>query len=333
MRLPAFLAVPLAAVVLCTAVACGTQTQTQTADAALDEAVSSAATYVARTTEAPQCGAVGGEWAVIGLARGGFGSAALFETYYEDLVAYVSAADGVLHRRKYTEYARVVLALTAIGKDPVDVGGYDLLSPLADFDRVTGQGLNGAVFALLALDAGDYAMPAAPQGQTQATREAYLAEILSYATPLGGFSLFADGGEADADITAMALCALAPYGEDAAVQKVTEDALQWLSTVQGEDGGFGSAESNAQVVLALTAHGIDPADMRFVKGGKSPLDALMTYALPRGGYCHAADRTADAMASEQALLALVAVRRLRAGESPLYRIMPMAVADGDRTTK
>lgn len=328
MKSSAFFVALIAVVIVFTTAACGMQSQTQTADAAFAETVSAEATYVARITDAPHCGATGGEWAVIGLARGGFGSEALFETYYDNLVAYVSSAGGVLHRRKYTEYARVVLALTAIGKNPADVGGYNLLSPLADFDRVTVQGLNGAVFALLALDAGNYTIPTASQGQTQATREAYLAEILSYAMPLGGFSLFADSGEADVDITAMALCALAPYDDDATVRKVTEDALLWLSTVQEDDGGFGSAESNAQVVIALTAHGIDPTDMRFVKGGKSLLDALATYALPLGGYCHVAEQAADAMASEQALLALVAVQRLRAGESSLYR-MASASVSGD----
>lgn len=225
----------------------------------------------------------------------------------------------MLHARKYTEYARVVLALTAIGKDPRDVGGYDLLSPLGDFECVTFQGLNGAVFALLALDAGGYAVPAAPTGQTQATREGYLAEILAYQTPAGGFSLDADGGDADADITAMALCALAPYSGDAGVSDAARAAFLWLSDAQGANGDFGSAESNAQVLIALAAYGIPPEDAHFVKDGRSALDALLTYAVPGGGYRHAAaDAEANPMASEQALLALAAVARQRAGENGLY---------------
>ena len=199
-------------------------------------ALTDAAAYILRTVPEPQCGPIGGEWAVIGLARSGCSSTEWFEAYFDSLAALVRAQDGVLHARKYTEYARVVLALTAIGKDPRDVGGYDLLAPLGDFDRVTFQGLNGAVFALLALDAGGYAVPDAPAGETQATRESYLAEILAYQTLSGGFSLDVAGGDADVDITAMALCALAPYCNDAAAADAARAALLWLSDAQGADG-------------------------------------------------------------------------------------------------
>ena len=44
-----------------------------------------------------------------------------------------------------------MLALTAIGKDPASVAGFNLLKPLADFEQVTKQGINGTIFALLAL--------------------------------------------------------------------------------------------------------------------------------------------------------------------------------------
>ena len=298
-------------------------------------ALAAAAAYMLRTVPEPSCGSVGGEWAVLGLARGGCGDAAWFEIYFDNLVAYVQAQSGVLHARKYTEYARVVLALTAIGKDPRDVGGYDLLAPLGDFERVTFQGLNGAVFALLALDAGGYAVPEAPTGQTQATREGYLAEILTYAVPGGGFALDEDAAEADVDITAMTLCARAPYCNDAAVQNAARDALLWLAAAQGADGDYGSAESNAQVLIALAAYGIAPTDARFVKNGSSALDALCMYAVPGGGYCHAAgDAEANPMASEQALLALAAVTRQAAGESGLYAMtadaaMPHLQLDAD----
>ncbi len=297
-------------------------------------ALADAAAYMLRTVPEPSCGSVGGEWAVLGLARGGCGDAAWFEIYFDNLVAYVQAQSGVLHARKYTEYARVVLALTAIGKDPRDVGGYDLLAPLGDFERVTFQGLNGAVFALLALDAGGYAVPAAPAGQTQATREGYLAEILTYAVPGGGFALDEDAA-ADVDITAMALCALAPYCNDAAVRNAARDAFLWLAAAQGADGDYGSAESNAQVLIALAAYGIAPTDARFVKNGSSTLDALRMYAVPGGGYCHATgDAEANPMASEQALLALAAVTRQAAGESGLYAMtadaaMPHLQLDAD----
>ena len=47
------------------------------------------------------------------------------------------------------------MALKSIGKDPTDIGGYDIEKPLEDFDAVVSQGLNGAIYALIALNADD----------------------------------------------------------------------------------------------------------------------------------------------------------------------------------
>ena len=87
--------------------------------------------YVAKTVASPGFGSIGGDWAVLGLARGGADvKSGYFEGYYERLESYVKACGGVLHKRKYTEYSRVALAVTAIGKDARDVAGYNLLLPL-----------------------------------------------------------------------------------------------------------------------------------------------------------------------------------------------------------
>ena len=83
--------------------------------------------YVAKTVASPGFGSIGGDWAVLGLARGGADvKSGYFERYYERLESYVKSCEGVLHKRKYTEYSRVALAVTAIGKDARDVAGYDL---------------------------------------------------------------------------------------------------------------------------------------------------------------------------------------------------------------
>ena len=119
----------------------------------LQKAIQTSAAYIQKTVAAPQVSSIGGEWAVIGLARSGADvPEKYFETYYETAVETVTKKKGVLHAKKYTEYSRVALALTAIGADPSDVGGYDLLKPLADFEKVTWQGINGPAWALIALD-------------------------------------------------------------------------------------------------------------------------------------------------------------------------------------
>lgn len=269
--------------------------------------------------------AFGDEWLAIALARSG---KTVPEGYYDSILKAVQAAEGNLSDTKYTEYSRTILALTALGKNPADVGGYDLLSKLANMDKVTYQGINGAIFALIALDSGHYEVPAAPEGTTQTSREALVAYLLEAELPEGGWTL--SGSTADVDITAMVLQALANYQSEEEVKNAVERGLNTLSTLQLADGGFGSwgtvnSESCAQVIIALTALGIDPAtDSRFLKHGFSPLDALCAF-YTEGGFRHSKDGAVDAMATEQALCALTAYYRFTNHLSALYDMADTAV--------
>lgn len=261
----------------------------------------------------------GSEWLVIALARSGRD---VPDSYYDSVVKAVQSAKGQLSDKKSTEYARTILALTAIGKDPADVGGYDLLAGLADMDDVTYQGINGAIFALLALDSGKYDVPAAAEGETQTTRDGLVAYILAQQLSDGGWAL--SGTSADPDVTAMALQALAPYRTgDETVDAAVDKGVQLLSDMQLSDGGYSSwgtlnSESCAQVLIALATLGIDPvSDSRFVKNGLTVLDALLAYAVS-GGFRHTVDGEADAIATEQALCALTAYARLLDGKTALY---------------
>lgn len=263
--------------------------------------------------------AFGSEWLVIALARSGRD---VPDSYYDSVVKAVQSAKGQLSDKKSTEYARTILALTAIGKDPTDVGGYDLLARLADMDDVTYQGINGAIFALLALDSGKYDVPAAAEGGTQVTRDGLVAYILAQQLSDGGWAL--SGTSADPDVTAMALQALAPYRTgDETVNAAVDKGVQLLSDMQLFDGGYSSwgtlnSESCAQVLIALATLGIDPvSDSRFVKNGLTVLDALLAYAVS-GGFRHTVDGEADAIATEQALCALTAYARLLDGKTALY---------------
>lgn len=289
----------------------------------LQSAVEGSAAYIQRAVKAPQFGSIGGEWAVIGLARSGVTvQQQYWDTYYANVEQYVKNKKGVLHTKKYTEYSRVVLALTAIGKKPTSVAGYNLLTPLGDFDKTLVQGINGPIWALLALDCGQYTMPVNRAAKTQATRQMYVDEILSRQLQDGGWNLTSkDGsGKADADVTAMVLQALAGYQNQPAVKKATTKALRCLSGLQREDGGFGtSVESTAQVQVALSALGIDQKDSRFVKHGHTVLDALLQYRQKDGSFLHSTDGKGNGqMASEQGLYAMVAALRAMQDTTSLY---------------
>lgn len=287
-----------------------------------DDPLTRTASYLQSQVKEPSFGALGGDWLVFGLARSGADvSQKYLDTYYKNVVNYVEETGGVLSERKYTEYSRVVLALTAIGKDPRDVAGYDLLLPLADFDETVSQGLNGAIFALLALDSGRYDIPENPNAATQATRELYVAEILRREIGTGGWAL--SGNEPDADMTAMALQALAKYRDDPDASAAVERGITALSSMQEPNGAYLSwgeenSESVSQVITALTELGISPEDSRFVKNGQTLLSSLERFSCEDGGYRHTLSGGADEMASEQALYALAAVHRAQAGLSTLY---------------
>lgn len=303
-------------------------------DHKLDAAIEDTASYVYRTVKNPQVGSVGGEWAVLGLARAGCNvPEQYYRDYYATVEAYVRACKGVLHEKKYTEYSRLNVALTAIGKDPRSVADYNLLTPLGDFKKTIWQGINGPIWALIALDSGGYPMPQNPTAAVQATRDMYVDEILSRQLTDGGFSLFggtayATPGDAvsDPDITGMALQALAKYQHRADVRKVTGEALDCMSKKQGSQGGFTSwgisnSEGVVQMIAALAELGIPLDDPRFVKNGHTMLENLLTFYLPGQGFLHTADGSgSNQMATEQGFYGLVAARRLRDGKNSLYRM-------------
>lgn len=280
------------------------------------------ARYLQAQIPEPTCAAVGGDWLVFGLARSGLKvPQKYFDAYYKNVEDYIVSVDGVLSRKKNTEYSRVILALTAIGKNPADAAGFNLLLPLGDFDETVRQGVNGAIFALLALDSGNYEIPENPDAAVQATRQMYVDELLTRELPDGGWTL--TGGEPDVDITAMTLQALAKYREQPEVEAAVERGLAVLSSLQEPDGGYLSwdeenSESVCQVIVALTELGISLDDERFVKNGQTLPQVLERFACEDGSYRHSLNGNSDEMATEQAFYALAAIHRAETGKTTLY---------------
>lgn len=312
--------------------ACGTPSQPDQPDGTETwrEAYEETGAYLQAQT-APTAGSIGGEWAVIGLSRAGLLSDAAAQSYEQAAEDYVKQAGSVrLHHAKSTENSRTILGLTAAGYDAANVAGVDLTAGLTDMAYLRAQGTNGPIWALIALDCHGYDIPQCADGEEQVTREGLVAEILSYQCSDGGWALMGD--ESDVDMTAMALTALAPYKDDVEVKAAVDAALAYLSDAQQDDGGFmgwgtANSESCAQVIVALTALGIDPAaDSRFVKNGASPLDGLCAFACEGGGFCHSNEQAEpDGMATEQGFYALAAYDRFRQGMTSLFDMTDIKV--------
>ena len=280
----------------------------------------------------PVPGSVGGEWMVMGLVRA--------DRELKDLDAYYEAAEKFvqenadensrLHKAKSTENSRMILALTAMGKDVTNVCGHNLLEGLNSMEYVQKQGINGPIWALIAFDSGNYATPAG-----DVSRESLLNVILNARLEDDGWAL--SGELSDADMTGMALQALAPYYEtNEDVAAAGDAAIEALSLMQAADGSFSgidgkSSESIAQVIVALSALGIDAdTDPRFIKNGISALDALCAFYVEGGGFRHIPDGELDGMATEQAYYALTAYFRMVEGKTALYDMTDVVDMGGDK---
>lgn len=305
-----------------------------------DEAYAGAKAYIQSAVSAPVVSYLSGEWAVLGLARAGVElSDAYIQAYYDKVVAYVKAnigSDGILRKPDdkntpvITDNERIILALTAIGKDPANVGGINLLTALQDKDimKVTDTSdtdINGLVMGLLALNSRNYTSDTSWLVQA----------VLGQQNADGSWSASADRKSVgDVDMTAMALQALAPYYKDGGnetVNTAVERALNWLSGKY--QSGYDSSESCAQVVIALSALNLDAnTDARFTKTveGKtlSVLGNLLQYRVAEnGGFKHQfADKAVNEMATEQALCAMAAYARFTEKANALYDMTDAACA-------
>lgn len=261
------------------------------------------------------------DWTAMALALSGCEED--YASYLKALQMYVEeayAADGGLDRVKATPYHRIALTVLALGGDPTAFGEKQDGSPIdliADgtygfSGNIGAQGLNGWIYALLTLDASGTEVPA----DADFTRQDMINAIVFAQEPDGGFGLAA--GDSDVDITAMALQALAPYRAE--YPSVVDAALAYLAEQMTDDGTFrsygdDSAESSAQVLLALSALGIDPeADPRFVRGVETVMTGIDCYRQSDDTYSHLRqDTRGDYLSTAQMLLAITALHKMRSG--------------------
>ena len=285
---------------------------------------------LADTVKAPAFGTNAGEWTVFSLARGDYYNKdnAYFTDYYNRIVETVNKTaasvnmNGALHKNKSTENSRLIVALSAIGKDATAVGDWNLVEAYSKngFDWVKKQGLNGTMWTLIALDSNNYEI------SDSTLRQKCVDEILARQHDDGGWALSANLIYAsDPDMTGMALQALYPYRDQEAVAAACAEAFECLSKMQHDNGTFASggsecSESCAWVIVACTTWGINPdTDARFVKNGKSVVDGLLSHYLEsEAQFQHIVGAGANGMATDQSCYALVAYNRFVNNKTSLF---------------
>ena len=225
-----------------------------------------------------------------------------------DYGKYASELREALEQSGANAVSRQRMALALIMTDG------DLMTAGKVLSETTGkQGVMSFIFALHLINNGAKAEGITAGGVADA--------LASLVLESGGWAV--SGNNSDVDVTAMALQALAPYADEYA--GIVDRALEFLASKQLDDGdyrsyGVANPESGAQVIIALTALGIDALeDSRFVKNGNTLLDGMMKYAVS-GGFSHTYDGEVNKLATQQIYCALVALERFYDGKSGFYDI-------------
>lgn len=242
----------------------------------------------------------------------------------EEFVGSVKAAASELMEQDFvppTDLQRAAVVLSGFGecsKELISAAAYDN-------DSLDRQGLNAWIWALTAANcSGEEAESGALN-----TRVSIAEHIISAALPDGGFSL--RGERADCDMTAAAVYALAPLEEFPAAKEALAAAVDCLTALQLENGGFCSmgvenCESAAQAIIAFTAAGYDISDSRVSRA----LTAMMEYRA-EGGFAHTLGGGVNGAASVQALQALTALKLRERGER-LFDTCGVSVGDHEEVS-
>ena len=301
-----------------------------------DTALNKVYSYILSVDTNPDYGSA---WKVIGLTRSGLGvSSSYTDTFYKNVYTYLEQNNWVITKSTYSSYSKLILALTAAGKDAQNIGGHNLLAYLSDFSNVKKQGHMGPLWALMALNCHpDYSIPVDNSASAQTTEEGLIDYLLDNQISSGGWSLSGKAAEPDPDVTGMTIQALSSYYEKRDdVTSAIKKAVDALALLQTESGGYQSdnaetAESAAQVITALSSIGIDGAeDSRFVnKNGNWPMSGLFQFYLSQGGFAHVARGDLNAMATEQGMYAMAAYKRMKERKTALYDMSDITLSPGE----
>lgn len=241
------------------------------------------------------------EWYIIALCQKGNYN---FSKYKSSVIKYLK------NNKVQSASTRIKIALALIGTGSTD----EYIQKTLD-DSIGKQGIMSYAYGLHMLNNG--------YKSSSFTKQQVKSKLITMQKADGGWAV--TGNYGDVDVTSMIISALAPfYQNDKSVKSAVNRGLDFLSSRQTENGGFKSyglenAESSAQVITALSCLNIDcEKDSRFLKNGKSPIDALKDYKCPDGSFSHKLNEGSNDIATVQVLNSLVAYSRMKQGRGSLF---------------
>ncbi|MGN0581996.1 MAG: DUF4430 domain-containing protein [Oscillospiraceae bacterium] len=244
---------------------------------------------------------ISSEWYIMTLSQSGYTD---FSSYEKALINYLdnNSTESASSRLKYA------LALIASGSTSSYINEY--------LDNSSGQqGIMSWIYSLHVINNGYSSNSFNVSSVTDA--------LLSLQLSDGGWALFGEYG--DVDVTAMTICALAPYYYNIqSVNDAVNRGLDFLSQRQNEDGGYSSfgtenSESASQVLTALSSIGIDcQHDDRFIKNGNTVIDGIVKFRDDNGGFHHVSDGGTNETATNQALYSMTSYKMMTEGRFPFF---------------
>ena len=239
---------------------------------------------------------------------------------------------GELSSSKITDFARFAMTLTAMGVDATSLEPFKIFGKpfKTDLGRPFGKevvnimemmynggigGINGGIYSLIALDMGNYSIPA----NADITRDDYIEFLLNHEYGSDPYGI---------DMVAMLMQGLYPYQNhpvygDEVMDKLEEGVESFLGDKRGgksvkgveplNDDFLGiswgdvNSESTSQAIIALCSMGIDPfSNYRFSRGPEDNMivNWINKFATPaRDGFGHT-NNTYNFMGTYQGMYAL-----------------------------
>lgn len=249
---------------------------------------------------------VNGLYVVFSLARAGFKADSFYDDVYEKINAqlcslkmtgkvydensdkYITEKSIISDGYASQTYAKIALCIEALGKDPADVGGFNIIDKLVDRSVYNSSSIySRESMILFALDAADAYIP---EGDKYLTRE----ELVNTITDDVDNQIETSISWGSIDSAAMAIQPLAPYVKKdvanvskAAVTAACDKALRFIESMQGTDGTYGDSYSSSNVwtlAQVMTTAGLFGCDILsesdgsdFVKNGTTLFDVANSF--------------------------------------------------------
>lgn len=220
-----------------------------------------------------------------------------------------------------TELEKLIIGLSASGYTPYDFEGQNIAKELYNRD-INDFMINDLDFGLIAYNYANIS------GSYKITKDALKAAILTKLVTVNSLSGWSYTGKTvDGDMTGITINALSGfYNTDSKVQSAVNSAVKSLSKMQNINGyipgQYGICpETNAFAILGLTSIGVNPEGASDLNDGSSVsfsklngdlVSALLSFKAGDGQYKHLiSDTSGNAISTEEALRALIAVNKYR----------------------